>query len=91
MKKLINITLGLAIFASVGFATSCGKALSCVSLVSNISNASFAYAADESTVNCKALAEAMQEWVDNDKCSGIDATTKQAYINEIAELKIECP
>jgi hypothetical protein len=92
-KNIFMAAAGFTAITAIVFSASCGKALSCVTLVTDINTAAQAYINDpaNTAATCVAYREALQAWVDNTKCSGADATAKATYDAVIADLKTECP
>ena len=93
MKNLVKITTGIAAVAVMALSTSCGKAVSCVKLISDVSAAGNAYIVDTTVggASCKAYKTAINSYLSNSKCTGSDPTTKAAYDALIADLNTECP
>jgi hypothetical protein len=93
MKKIMKISTGLAAVTVIALSTSCGKAVSCVKLITEVSAAASTYAADTSTggPSCLAYKAALNSFLNNSKCTGDDPTTKATYEAAIAELNTECP
>jgi hypothetical protein len=89
MKKVIFGTTAVCVALFATALVSC-KAVNCISLTSEVATTLSAYNSASGTADekakCEAYKAAMQKWIDNSKCSNVDATTKAAYQDAIANL-----
>jgi uncharacterized protein YaaR (DUF327 family) len=89
MKKSFLSKLGIvALF--IFTASSCGKTVNCVSLISKVTTASSNYSNDPSIANCQAFKTALKDFINDSECSGSDPATKAAFQQDLDSLTA-CP
>jgi hypothetical protein len=81
MRKILMTSI-IAV-AGICLTQSCGKAVKCVTLISNVTKAAQDFSTD--STKCADYKKAMTEWIDG--CGGTDATQKAELQAAIDSLK----